>query len=256
MANITKIAGRSVSGITKVAGRSKYAASKVAGASIYSPVTSGLFDHLYWAGGPAFAAANPTNASAIASWPDEMGAANATLVSSSNPTRQDTGGPNGRTSVLLDSNDNLTMTWSGTSGFSIVAIGKFTAADRSILGNTAGQLYLYYNGSDWVFEGGSLGACGGHVTAIDSNYHLFTGISTTTRYTMEVDGVVQQANQSGGTPRTLGTTYIGTMGPNYYYYQSYLPLLGIKKGSDIRDASGWTTFEDWTETEYGLTVAA
>lgn len=253
---VGKVAGVTAATISKVSGVARPNIKKVSGVDLYSPVSLG-FKYLYWAGGPAFAATNPTNNTAITTWPDEMGLVNCTAVGASNPTRQNTGGPNNQTSVLFDSNDNMTGTLSGggSSGFSVVAVAKFTAADRAVIGNTDGNLYLYTNGTDWVFEGGNLGGCGGHVTAIDTNYHLFTGISTTTRYTMEVDGVVQQANQSGGTPRTLGVTYLGTFGPNYYYYQTYTPLIGIYDGGDVRDASGWQQFEDWCETQFSLTIA-
>ena len=230
-----------------------------ASASSYVPTNFG-FKYLYWAGGPETLASNPTDDTTQQYFYDEKNLVDLQQTDSTKrPKWKATAGPGGKPAWLFDgTNDYMpgTISVSGTVGWTIVVVGIIGAADRALWGNSAGNTYMYQNGTDWSMQGGpNVGGHGGHATAIDANKHLFSQVVTTTKMALEVDGTPQRSNQSGEAPYTLSTIQIGSMHPTYYFSNSYISLWGVYEGGDARDVAGWQAFEDWCETQYGLTVA-
>ena len=221
----------------------------------FNPVTDIAWPHCWWAGGPETVASSPTDDTTVEFFYDEKNSVDLRQTDSAKrPKYKASSGPNGKPSWLFDGGDHMPGTISVASAWTIVVVGSMSSADRAVFGNSDASVYIYQNGTDWVMQGGSVyGGHGGHATAIDTNYHLFTAVATATKLAIEVDGVPQRSNQSGESPTTLATIQVGSMHPTYYFCNTHIAFVGIYPG-DARDDANWGLFETWAATEYALAV--
>lgn len=234
-------------------------ASSGGGVATYSPVTGVGWRNAYWAEGPEFVALGVANGGAVATWPDEIATQDLPQATAGlKPTYRSTGGPNSKPCIESDGSDYFELAGASMTALAqpdtiVMVVTYNNTGGHLIDGNGSRQLITADNGTYRIYAEGSVVVDG----ISDFNPHLWTCYFNGTTSVLEIDGTAKVTGGGGGSnPGTAaldGLSVLSGTGGSAIATAD-IAFLGLYSG-DARTDGGWTAFEDWVETYYGITVA-
>ena len=223
------------------------------GGSSFSGPLDLVWEHLWWAGGPAMTALGLADGAEVLTFPDEVGGLDATQVSATTGRFDvEWAAGNNAPAIELVGGNGLRSAARAVNlpqPFSTVVIGAFSnlaavkqlidgrdSTPRVSIGLSSGPLY---HGSAPTDE------------SLDSNPYHAVALWSGTSGAVELGGVLQ-TSQNTGTPQFEGIS-IGTRYDNSNDALGHVALVGIAAG-DVRNQGNWAAYQAWVTATYGIVI--
>lgn len=229
----------------------KLLGAKPAGGA-FDPIADVGWLELFWAEGTDFVAEGYSDTDAVDAWPSEVSTLTTAYPVGAASTFDDSvAALGGNPAVLFGGGGIATTTFPNLSQpYSLVVVaipptGQTTFVSNNGTGAAARSWFTAGTGDDvWINAGGaSLQA-----NAVLSVGQAFLAVAyyNGASSVIEVDGTVEASGNAG--TGALNEPWQGS------YYTGYIALIGVYNG-DVRSDGGWSGFESWVSSHYGVTIA-